>query len=674
MSRFFTGVLVTVLLVGSWAPRTAWGIGPEPGPEGSGDQITLNFQDVDIRALINTVSEVTGRNFIVDPRVKGKVTLVSGGPLNAAQIYNVFLSVLEVHNFSAVQSGEVIKILPSNIIKQQATPTQYNEGRGGNDAQITQVYQLKHASVQELVPILRPLLPPTSHFAAHAPTNTLVFTDTLSNIQRLLKIISRVDVPDRRASIHVIYLKHARAGDLAAVLAQLSTSLQKKGDPKAQATALSVQADDATNALIINAPDNEFRLLQAVVDQLDIERPGEGDVHVIYLRYAKAADLVELLNQVSRAARGGGEGQQASALATEVTVQADEATNALVIHAEEDDFRTIKNVVDKLDVRREQVFVETIIAEVTANKAADLGVEWQFRDSNTPTGQTTGSTSFSDISGGLTLGYLNNLVTDITGAVVPDLEIVLRALREDSNTNILSTPNLLTLDNESAEIVVGQEVPFVTGQFTTSVDTGTTVTTTADDGTDSTAVSQGIVNPFQTIERKDVGLKLNITPQITAGDAIQLEIEQEISSVSPTTVQGAADLITDRRSIKATVQVDDGRIVVLGGLIRDDVIDTIEWVPILGKIPLLGALFRRKSKSAVKTNLMVFLRPKIIRSAADMAGFTEDRYGHIRRAQEQSQPDTKKMIQGVQPPVLPEVDWRSQQGLGDGALGVEGGQ
>ncbi len=624
-------------------------------------QITLNFQDVDIRALINTVSEVTNRNFIIDPRVKGKVTLVSGGPMDASQLYDVFLSVLQVHNFSAIPAGDVIKIIPSNVVKQQPTPLVRPEQI--SDAQITQVYQLQHASVQELVPILRPLLPPTSHFAAHAATNTLVFTDTTANINRLIRIIERIDVPDRRANVHVVYLKYAQATELSTIITQLVTSLSRPKDPKSVSTQVSVQADRAINALIISAPDNEFRLIQAVIEQLDIERPEEGDIHVVYLRYAKAADLVELLNEVIRsAARGGGQAQATTPSTTRVVVQADESTNALVVRAADDDFRTIRNVIDKLDVRREQVVVETIIAEVSVDKAADLGVQWSGTYAHTPTGQTTFDTEFTSLSGGLTLGFINDLVQDIFGDVVPDLEVVLRALQSDSNTNILATPTLLTLDNEAAEIVVGREIPFVTGQFVSDVSTTTSTTTpTGGDGTTGDgATTTGVVNPFQTIERKDVGLTLKITPQINEGDTIQLEISQEVSSVSPTTVQGASDLVTDKRTIEATVQADDGQIVVLGGLIRDDFVDTIEWVPILGKMPLVGALFRRKSKSAIKTNLMIFLRPKIIRSASDIAGVTKDKYRNMQDSQRQAKTETQGMFEKESPSVLPEINWEQE--------------
>ena len=615
-----------------------------------GEQITLNFQSVDIRALINTVSEVTGRNFIVDPRVKGKVTLVSGGPLDADEIYSVFLSVLEVHNFAAIPSGDVIKIVPTNIVKQSPTPTEYDEPGDATDRQLTQVLRLKHASVQELLPILRPLLPPTSHFAAHAPTNTLVLTDTASNIRRLMEIIDRIDVPDRRASVHVVYLKFAQASILAGVLSNLAGALQSGGGGEAKGVQknISVQGDDALNALIINAPDAEFRLLQAVIDQLDIERPIEGDVHVLYLKHAKATDMVEILNNLSQA-RSRASGEEGQTTGGQV-VQADETTNALIIHAPNDNFRTIQRVVEKLDIRREQVYVETIIAEVSTNKAADIGIEWEANNPGTTTGgQTSANTSFSDQTGGLTLGFINDLIVDFTGSIVPDLSFVLRALRSDTDTNILSTPNLVTLENQPAEIVVAREIPFITGQFTTNVGTTTTV-----DVGEGTAVNA--VNPFQTIERKDVGITLKITPQINAGNTVRLEIEHEISNVSDINLQGAADIITDRRSIITTVEVDDGQIIVLGGLIRDDVVGTMEWVPVLGKIPLIGALFRRKSKSAVKTNLMIFLQPRIVRTTEDLMGPTRDKYDFIRSRQIGSQENTNTMIQGGKPPLLPVLE------------------
>jgi len=620
--------------------------------------LTLNFQDADIRALINTVSAVTGKNFVVDPRVKGKVTVVSGKKMSTAEIYNVFLSVLEVHNFAEVPSGNVTKILPSNIVKQRPTPMSFDKETPTSDAQVTQVYQLQHSSVQQLVPILRPLLPPTSHFAAHAPTNTLVFTDTGANIARVMKIIERIDQPDRRSDVHVVYLKNARASAIAKILSQLVGSLvsdvapQAKGVPQAASKQVSVQADDSLNAIIVQSPETEFKLIQAVIEQLDVERPAGGDINVIYLKYANAKDLVSVLNNlVAAGAAVGGEG--AAAPAAKVTVEADESNNALIVRAEADKFREIKTVVEQLDRRRAQVFVETIIAEVSMNEAAELGVTWNtnWQSTNAENRTVRSGTAFGDTAGGLSIGFLKGLVRVVNNdgsiSIVPGLSAVLSALRSDGNTNVLSTPNLLTLDNESAQIVVGQEVPFITGQFSTGN------ATTGTDGNGQTTTNQ---NAFQTIERKDVGLTLEITPQINQGDTIQLDIKQEISNVNPTQIEGQSDLITDTRSIEAKVQVDDGQIIVLGGLIQDNMVDTVDWVPVLGDIPILGGLFRKKSKSTRKTNLMVFLRPKVVRTPEDLAELTESRYRYMQGQEIRSQPKTERMLESSTRPVLPPID------------------
>jgi len=630
--------------------------------EGSGDEssLTLNFQDADIRALINTVSQITGTNFVVDPRVKGKVTVVSGGKLSADQIYDVFLSVLEVHNFSAVPAGGVTKILPSNIVKQRPTPIIRGKSDRSVDEQITQVYQLKHSSVQEMVPILRPLLPPTSHFAAHAPTNTLVFTDTGSNIQRIIEIIEEIDQPDRRSDIHVVYLKNARASAISKILTQLVGSLQPEGGPEQQGPIstkkdISIQADDSLNAIIIQSPETEFRLIQAVIEQLDIERPiGGGDIHVIYLKYANASDLVGVLNNVisNDAAAPAAEG--VAVAPAKVTVEADEDSNALIVRADAEKFAELQAVVAQLDKRRAQVFVETIIAEVGLNQEADLGISWNSVGTDAPTDRniTINSLSGDAAPGGFQIGFLGGLtrVIDAAGEIqlIPSMSAVLSALRTDGNANILSTPNLLTLDNETASITVGQNVPFVTGD----ISTGASDTSTDADG-NVTSSPQTV----RTIEREDVGVKLEITPQINDGDTIQLEVNQEISNVVPAaTGVSASDIITNKRAIEAMVQVDDGQIIVLGGLIQDDVTDSISYVPILGEIPVIGNLFKRKNKTASKTNLMVFLRPKIVRTPDDLAALTESRYRYIQNEELKSQPDTDRMIRNKQRPLLPPID------------------
>ncbi len=607
----------------------------------AGDAVTLNFQDADISALVSTVSQITGRNFIVDPRVKGRVTLISGTALEPGDVYEVFLSVLEVHGFAAVDSGGLTKILPANIIKQHPTRTEFGEIAAPSDEQITQVYTLNHASVQELTPILRPLLPPTSHFAPHVGSNTLVFTDTAANIERVLKIVRTLDKPDTRSDIHVIRIEHANAERLAVVVREVAATMQRERGEGGIAPTISVQVDSSLNALVVQAQEAQFGIIDALIRELDVKRDRAGNVHVVYLRYAKAEDLVSILNEIANADAPGAE---AAAGRGDVSVQADSDTNSLVIRAGEEDFAELQEVIEKLDLRRSQVFVETIIAEVSTTRAAEIGVQWQGLHS-APSGEFSAESGFSPAGeGGLAVGYLNRFVTDLAGNIVPDLNVVLRLLRSDNNTNILSTPNLLTLDNESAEIVVGQEVPFVTGRFISSA------STTGVDNDDQPTT--GVVNPFQTIERKNVGLTLKITPQINEGGAIRLEIEQETSSVSQTTVAGASDLITNTRSIDATVLVDDGQIIVLGGLITDDISDTFEWVPVLGKIPLLGALFRKKSKQAVKRNLMVFLRPRIIRTPADLVAHTTEHYQTIQREQLESMPDTRSLIPESGIPVL----------------------
>ena len=630
-----------------------------------GAQITINMQDVDIRDLINTVAEVSGKNFIVDLRVKGKVTVISGTTLSPDQLYDVFLSILEVHGFAAVDSGSVIKILPSNQIKQRPTP--FGPVPEINDAQITQIIQLKYAPVQDLVPIIRPLIPPTSHFAPHVPSNSVVLTDTAANIQRVLKIIKRIDVPDKRSSVHVVYLDKTKASDLAVTLTQIMAS-NTGAKTAGGANKITIQALDAINALVINATDDEYITLQALIDELDIERSLEANINVIYLRHANAEDLVSVLNDVIKT-----EGQ---ATVAEAIVQADEATNSIIIKATGGQLQTMREVIDKLDIRRPQVFVETVIAEVSLSQAANLGVTWGAGGPNnissgttstdasgntTTTGGSTGvgnlinrdspnqiigtaaiNTAFELGTGGLTYSLLDFKKYN--------LDIVINALRADTNSNILSTPTILTLDNEEAEIVVGQEVPFVTGRFNNGINN-------INNGTNQNGNAINTGTGFQTIERKDVGIKLKIKPQISDGNTIQLEVLQEISSVAETAIDGQADLITNRRSIEATVQVDDGQVIVLGGLIQDDIVDTVNWVPILGKIPILGALFRSKSKTAVKRNLMVFLKPRIIRSADELAKFSKTKYDEVRRDSKIFKRDSSNLlIPNSNPPVLDEYD------------------
>jgi len=535
-------------------------------PRNANDKLTLNFQDADIHALINAVSKITGKNFIVDPRVKGKVTLVSSEELGPDQIYEVFLSVLDVHNIVAIESNGLVKLLPKAVAKTIPTPIKYGKTGIRGDSQITEVYQLKYGSVRDIVPILKPLLPPTSHFAAHGPTNTIIITDTAANINRILSIVAKLDQEETVGDTHVIYLQHAQAEDIVGLLTDLIASYQKSGDPKAA--------------------------------------------------------------------------QQ------KISIQAHEATNALVIHAKDEQIKVIRSIISQLDIRRAQVFVEAIIAEINEDRLGQLGISWDGTNVNS-NGQVSGGTEYDIGKGGLRLGFLSGFVTSLTGERVPAFNIVLHALRSDSESNILSTPNLLTLDNEEAEIRVAQEVPFITGQFTTDVT--------------NTAVSPGvgvspIVNPFQTIERKDVGLILKLKPQVNAGNTIRLEISEELSNISQTRVQGASDLITNKRIVKSTVVVESGQTVVLGGLILDDLQNTVDGVLGLSSIPVIGGLFRNKQKQQRKLNLMLFIKPTIIRTKSDLVGFTERKYGAMRDRQIEANGRSEYLIRGLTPSVMPPLN------------------
>jgi len=633
-----------------------------PNGQDASSRISLNLQDVDIRVLINTVAEVSGKNFIVDPRVKGKVSVISGASLNPEQLYDVFLSILEVHNFATVDSGNVIKVLPSNVIKQRPTPTLFSPTLETNDSQITQIITLEHAAVSELVPIIRPLIPATSHFAPHVPSNSVVLTDTAANIQRVLKIIRRIDVPDKRANTHVVPLNKTSAVDLAATLTQITSG----GAPAGTPSKVNIQPLASINSLIITAPDDEYNKIQALIDELDIERELQSDVNVIYLKHARAPDIVSILNDVTASNTQGA--------VSDFNVQADEATNSLIVKASPNQFKAVQSVVDLLDLRRAQVFVETVIAEVSLNQQANLGIEWS---AGGPRTLSSGATTTTDADGNTTTtgGTIGNLVDrDFPNTVLGtasvgfnsdgvnfslldfdrfDLNVIVNALRSDANSNILSTPTILTLDNEEAEIVVGQEVPFVTGQFNSGLNNSTQTDAAGNQ------ISTNIGSNFQTIERRDVGITLRITPQISEGNTIQLDVFQEISSVSNTSVAGQADLITNRNSIEAVVQVDDGQVVALGGLIQDDVNDTEVRVPFLGRIPILGQLFRSTEKASVKRNLMIFLKPRIIRSADELARFSKEKYQEIQLEGNISRSNILKndlLNKGAEPPVLDDYE------------------
>ncbi len=586
------------------------------------ERMTLNFADTDINAVINAVAKLTNKNFIVDPRVKGKVTVITHRSMSKEEVYKVFLSVLKVHGYAAIPGESVIKIVPEVNAKQDSIPNVSNSRFEDGDGIVTQVIKIHNVNAAQLVPILRPLVPQRGHLAAYPASNVIIISDSAANISRLAQIIRRIDLSVNE-EIEVITLEHATASEVVRVINQL-----KRADPKSKA-GLTVVADDRTNSILLGGERGKRLSLRAIISHMDIPMDIGGDSHVIYLRYAKAKDLVTVLTGVSKSLSGSRTKGKTAATQRQgnISIQADEGSNALVINAPPSVFRSLRNVISKLDIKRSQVIVESIIAELSYQKASEFGVQWAADGSS---GGRSGPIGLLNFSVGSSLLAVNGASLDsppggfdglslglgsITDGVL-NVGALIRALAGDASTNILSTPTLVTMDNEEAEIVVGQNIPFVTGSYSST----------------GTGGSSNPGNPFQTIQRQDVGLTLKIKPQINEGDSIKMEILQEVSSLAAS-VEGSSDLITNKRSIKTSVMVNDDQMIVLGGLIEDALRETEQKVPGLGDIPLLGWLFKYKKQEKMKTNLMVFLHPTILRDKETLDYYTNEKYNYIRSNQ-----------------------------------------
>ena len=637
----------------------------QPGHEVTADgRHTLNLKDADIQALIATVSEITGKNFIVGPNVQGKVTVVSAKPMRPDEIYDVFLSVLHVHGFAAVPSGSMVKILPEALAQTEATTAAVERAP---DELVTQIVPVKHVSAAELVPILRPLMPQGGQILAHASSNSLIISDRAANVQRLAGIIQRIDT-SADAEVEVIPLTHANAAEIARTLTLLA---DEKGAPPGEAER--IFADTRTNSVLISGAKAGRLKLRALVAHLDSPIENGGDTQVIFLRYANAKDLVPILQGIAStltgiapptaSKNGGGE----IAGASPATIQAHEQNNALIISAPPAIFRSLAAVVRQLDVRRAQVLIEAVVAEVAGQTASEIGVQWQLpfktnRDGSIAdsviggtnfTGTTPGNNIISaaqnplGVGNGFNLGYINGTIT-VGRNTIFQLGALVTALQGDGKSNVLSTPSVLTLDNQEAEIKVAQEVPFLTGQYTTNA-LGSQTTTTVG-GSNTT----GVTNPFQTIERKDVGLVLKVTPHINEGDAVRLDLHQEVSNLLPP-VQGAVDLVTNKRELTTSVLVADNALLVLGGLLDNQAKDNVQKVPVLGDIPLFGNLFRYRTNDHTKTDLMVFLHPRILRDAATEAAVSSEKYNFMRTEQLQMREEAWPITPSEQRPLLPNV-------------------
>jgi len=573
----------------------------------------VNLKDADISAFIGQIADITGKSFVIDPRVKGKVTVLSTETMNTEAVYELFLSVLKVHGYAAVPAGDVIMVVQQNSVKQQGRDLE-SKFKKQSQEMITKVITIKNTPALDLVPILRPLVAKYGHLAGVKSANALIISDHASNITRIQQIIDRLDKSGSE-EIEVIQLKEAWVGNVVTMLQSLDPTrvAQGKGSKSSGAGSIRVVADERSNRLIIKGEKTSRERIRTLIEQLDKPSYFSGSAKVIRLKYADAKKLAELLKGVmSESDTGGKESNKAKGKAS---IHADEELNALVVRAEPSVLKEIGEIINELDVRRAQVLIESAIVEVTGDVTDSLGFQWAVGDTDNPVAGTNfgnAGQSLSTIAGGIAAGTptLGNGLTlggfkETNGQV--DFGVIIQALESQSNTNLLSTPSIMTLDNQEAEIIVGQNVPFLTGSTSSSANS----------------------NPFTTISREDIGVTLKIKPHIHEGNELRLEVEVSAESVANTTVQGQADLITNKRSLKTMILAADQETIVLGGLISDDITETESKVPLLGDIPLLGWLFKSKSTKHVKRNLMVFLRPTIVLNKQKALELTHDKYNGI---------------------------------------------
>ncbi len=663
------------------------------------DTDTLKFVNADIEAVVKAVSEITGRNFIVDPKVKGTINIVSARPVPRSLVYPTLLSALRLQGITAVEGDGVTKLVAEADAKQHGSEVLRGPVGAGGDRLVTRVITLRFESAAQLVNVLRPLITPNNTIVAYPGSNALVITDYAENLRRIEKILASLDQPPGGEPV-LVTLKHASAIDLVPLVNRLiaGDAAAPGGQPGDVQQRVTVVADARSNSVLLRS-DNPGRAarVKALIEQLDTPGRAGGNIFIIYLKNADAARVAQtlraLLSGGSDAAppptgtslSAGAIGSQLSATSSPplqgaspaavnpfvsgavgggasnvsgVTIQADTANNALIIMAPEPVYNNLRAIIDRLDVRRAQVFIEALIVEVSADKAAEFGIQWQVlqgadvqRDGIQGFGGTNlggratgrniidasvnrpdGSGGISSLAQGLNLGILNGTITIPGLGIITNLALLARALETNANANILSTPTLLTLDNEEARIIVGHNVPFVTGQYAT---TGSTTT----------------VQPFQTIERRDVGVLLRVKPQITEGGSVRLVVYQEVSRVE--NVSNTAGLVLSKRALESSVVIDDQQIVVLGGLIQDTFSDGADKIPVAGDVPVIGNLFRYDSRRRAKTNLLVFLKPTVVRTDAQGKTLTSDRYDYIMNEQERARPAPRWFWEDPSYPQLP---------------------
>ncbi|HEY3654237.1 MAG TPA: type II secretion system secretin GspD [Steroidobacteraceae bacterium] len=671
--RFGMGSVLAVLLVVMSFQTAAQARPPQDGPT-----ITPNYKDADLSQIIQAVSEVTGKNFIIDPRVNAKVTMLSATPMSPAAFYEAFLAVLQVYGYVAVPAGKVIKIIPNTDARQLPSIDLPTDVSSSSDEIVTQIITMKNISAAQLVPLLRPLIPQQGHLAAYPSGNMLIISDRASNVSRIMKIIQRMDESGDEP-VEVIPLRNASATELVRTVNQLSQGQAAEG----AGAAVKIVADERTNSVLVSGEKSLRLKIKALIVNLDTPMQSGGDTQVRYLRYADAEKIADKLKgQASASAKAQGGPQSGGAtpggggssnVDASVTIWADIATNALIMTAPPKIMKSLMAVIDKLDIRRAQVQVEALIVEVDVNKSSNLGVQWILYgqgNSTVPAAVTNfpGSTgtgivnlAAAALSGGLTSSATTG-TTGTTGASSvasaigtgatlaigrynptsgTNFAAIVQALRSDGSSNIISTPSLITMNNEEAEVKVTQEIPLITGSYS-----------------NTQASVAGTTSPFTTIQREEVGTILKVTPHINEGNSVQLKIEQEDSSPGAK-LTDSADISTNKRSIKTTVLIEDGGIIVLGGLMSDTVTQSEDRVPVLGAIPLLGNLFKSRSGSRQKKNLLVFIRPKILRDADATQSTSEGKYDEVRDAEKRLGHGHITLLPGERQPVIPPIPPKS---------------
>jgi len=661
---------------------------PPPGAPDE-EKITVNFVNADIQSVIKTVGQHTGKNFILDPRVTGTVNIISDHPVSKDMLYRILLSALRVQGYAAVEGDGFVKIVPEAEAKSSAVPMGEQAARAAGDSIVTQVFVLQNENAVQLVPVLRPLVTANNFIAAYPNNNAIVITDYASNVRRIQRIVESIDRPSG-SDVEIIRLQNASAIDIAQMIQRVVPETNVSPNAPGSLPKAAIAVDARTNSLVVRADNGPLmHHIKALALGLDTPGAGSGNIYTVFLRNAEATRIADTL----RGLLAGGEGSHAAASLTvpagmqgapggapspaagaatatpASVIQAYPPTNSIIISAPEPVYRNLRSVIDALDQRRAQVYIEALIVEVTTGLASEFGVQWNAGH-NIGNGQSLfAGTNFSTTAGanilglaanpltnigqGLNLGIIKGSITipglvDANGnpVTIPNLQLLARALEGTSDANVLSTPNVLTLDNEQAKIVVGQNVPFITGTYT--------------------PVAGSAVTPFQTIERKDIGLTLQVTPQVSEAGAVKLKIFQEVSSVTTDkALVQSADIITNKRSLESTVLVDDGEIVVLGGLIQDDQESSVDKVPVLGNIPFLGSLFKYDSRTHKRTNLMIFLRPVVLKDEKAASAVTGDRYDYIRNLQGEMGLPASGLLPPRPAKQLPPLDEARKKPLGE---------